>query len=84
MGALGAIWATINSPDNDPIVIALIIGWAALLFANFRVFLANKARLADKDKHIEDLIKERDKYQEFVLGKKGIARKSSKGSGRSR
>ena len=73
-----AIWNILNSPNNDPIIVALIIAFFALLYANIHDFLNCRARIKDKDKRIEDLVEERNKFQDIVLKSKGIDRKSSK------
>jgi len=73
-----AIWNILNSPNNDPIIVALIIAFFASLFVNIRNFLNCRTRIKDKDKRIEDLVEERNKFQDIVLKSKGIDRKSSK------
>lgn len=73
-----AIWNILNSPNNDPIIVALIIAFFALLYLNINNFFSCRARIKDKDKRIEDLVEERNKFQDTVLKLKGIDRKSSK------
>jgi len=72
------LWRILNSPNNDPVVLGLIIAVFALLISSIRGFFNCKALLREKDKRIEDLVKERDKLQDYLLKIKGVQRKSSK------
>ena len=75
-----AIWYIFNSPDNDPIVIGLLIAIFSLIAAYAITSRSNRRLIAEKDERIEDLTKQRNKFQNIVLQSKGIERKSSKGS----
>jgi hypothetical protein len=72
-----SVWAILNGPNHDPVVIGLLFGTAALLFSHVTLFLSFRARLKDKDERIEDLVGQRNKFQDFVLKAKNIDRKSS-------
>lgn len=77
-----AVWLTLNGPDNDEIVVALIIALGILLYNNIKSFFEYRARLRDKDKAIEDLVQQRNLFQDKVLNPTNIQRKSSKKGGK--
>ena len=72
------IWRILNQPNNDSVVISLLFAGIALVFTNISNYISFRGRLKDKDKRIEDLVEQRNKFQEFVLNSKGLERKSSK------
>lgn len=74
-----ALWQVLNRPDNDGVVVGLLIACAALLFTQVSNFFSCRSRLRDKDERIRDLVEERNKLQEVLLREKGIERKSSEG-----
>ena len=67
MGALQHIWTVLTGPNNDPVVLGLIFGWLALLLSHIRVYFNYRAVLRAKDAHIEDLVKQRNKFQNLIL-----------------
>ena len=73
-----SLWQIMNSPNNDPVVIGLLIAVAALIISHMINSMSFRARLKDKDKMIEDLVEQRNKFQDLVLQSKGLTRKSSK------
>jgi hypothetical protein len=75
---LKSLWQVLNSPNNDPVVIGLLIAVAALMISNVINFMSFRARLKDKDERIKDLVEQRNKFQDLVLQSKGVTRKSSK------
>jgi len=72
-----ALWAIFNSPNNDTIVVSLIIASLALIFSHVSMYLSFKRVLKEKDERIKDLVSQRNSFQEIVLAAKGINRKSS-------
>ena len=64
---LKAIWDIFNGPDNDSIVVALLVGWLALIYAQVRVWWNTKRLLKEKDDRIEDLVGQRNFFQDIVL-----------------
>lgn len=70
-------WGIINRPDNDAVIVSLFIGFSLLTLSHVSSILSYRGRLRDKDKHIKDLIEQRNVFQAIVLGKKGIKRKST-------
>ena len=75
---LAAIKSLIEYVNQEPsILFALVIALIALLYSHFHVWLAYRGRLSDKDNHINDLISERNKLQDFVLRQKGRKRLTS-------
>lgn len=72
------IWDIFNKADNNPIIVALIIGWIALIISQLSNWLSYRGRLKDKDKEIEDLVAERNKLQEFIFKEMGIQRLTTK------
>lgn len=73
-----ALWITMNSPDNDSVVVGLLLGMVALLVAHVMVRNQFKARLKDKDQTIADLTEQRNKWQGEYLKLVGQSRKSSR------
>lgn len=67
-----------NSPDNDSVVVGLLLGMVALLVAHVMVRNQFKARLKDKDQTIADLTEQRNKWQGEYLKLVGQSRKSSR------
>ena len=76
--ALKSIWEILNSPDNDPIIVGFLIALVGLFVAHLRGIFNCRARLKDKEERILDLVEQRNKFQDKVLGNKGIKRRSSK------
>jgi hypothetical protein len=72
------IWNLLNGPNNQPIIVALIIGWIALLISHFKTLWSYRSRLRDKDKEIEGLVTERNKLQDFILQEIGSKRLTTK------
>ena len=68
-----------KGPNAAPVIFGLIVAVVALLIAHGLTWIQFHFRLRDKDRHIEDLVRERDKLQDHVLGSKGQQRLSSKG-----
>ena len=71
------LWEILNRPDNDAVIVSLSIGIILLLFSHASTILSYRGRLRDKDRHIEDLVEQRNIFQSIVLGKKGLKRKST-------
>ena len=67
----------INRPNNDAIIVSLSTDIILLLFSHVAMFFSYRGRLKDKDKHIKDLIEQRNIFQSIALGKKGLKRKST-------
>ncbi len=75
---ISAIWKILNSPDNDPVVIGLLLGWSALLVAQTIMFFSYRRLLNSKDRHLEDIIEQRNLFQEVVLKGQGLKRLTTK------
>ena len=73
-----SLWEVLNGPNNDPIVLGLIIALSGILLAHGMALMSFRARLRDKDQRIEDLVDQRNKFQDLVLSAKGVIRKSTK------
>lgn len=73
-----ALWAVLNSENNDAIVLGLLIACAAMLFCYWRISRQFRLHLDDKDRHIKDLAAERDKLQDAMLRQLGVSRRTSK------
>jgi hypothetical protein len=80
LNGLKEIWQVLNGPGNDPVVVGLLVGWLALVLSNVSMFLSYKRVLTEKDRRIEDLVEQRNKFQEIVLTHKGLTRLSTKAS----
>lgn len=80
LGTLQEVWKIFNSPNNDPIVVSLLIGWFALLSSQISSFVSYRRVLNEKDRRIEELVEQRNLFQGIVLENKGIPRLSSKKS----
>lgn len=78
LGTIKKIWDILNAPNNDPIIVSLVIGWGAFLFSFLMVWLSYRARLIDKDKEINRLVDERNKWQEFFFEERGAKRLTTK------
>ena len=66
-----------SGPNSGPIIFGMVIALFALLVSYIFLWLQFHARLSDKDRHIEDLVNERNKLQDYILRNKGLTRKSS-------
>lgn len=77
---LKAVWQVLHGPDNDPIVVGLLIGWLGLVVSHVTMFISYRRVLREKDRRIEDLVDQRNLFQDIVLKFKGLARLSSKKS----
>jgi hypothetical protein len=73
-----SLWQIMNSPNNDPVVVGLLIAVVALIISHVMNSMSFRARLKDKDKTIEDLVEQRNKFQDLLLQSKGLTRKSSR------
>ncbi|HKI99696.1 MAG TPA: hypothetical protein VKB51_14575 [bacterium] len=60
------------------LVVPLVIAVVVLMYSHLHIWFANRGRLADKDKHINDLITERDRLQDFLFERQGRRRATSK------
>lgn len=65
------IWKICNSPGNDPIIIGLIIAFLSLLASSINNYISYRKVITEKDKRIEDLVKQRNKFQKILLKDKG-------------
>lgn len=72
------IWGIFNGPNNQPIIIALILGGFALFSSHVFMFFSYRARLNDKDAEIKRLVDERNKLQDYLLKQKGTQRLTTK------
>lgn len=72
------LWKTLNSENNDPIIIGMIAVMFALLINNYNNHKNSKKLLREKDERIKELREERNKYQNIFLKQIGGERKSSK------
>lgn len=63
---------------SDGVVVGMAIAIFVLLIAHFRVWLLYRARLRDKDEHIEHLVEDRNFFQQFMLEERGIERKTTR------
>ena len=72
-----AVWQILHSPDNDVIVVALLIAFVPLFISQVRGFLSYRKILKEKDTRIEDLVEQRNLFQDIALNKLGIKRISS-------
>ena len=75
LDAFQALWNTYSQDKN--IVTALAISVVILMYSHVHIWLANRARLRDKDNHIEDLIQERNRLHEFLFDQQGRKRLTS-------
>ena len=71
------VWSIFNSPNNDPIILGLLIALSAIIIQQISNFFSNRKLIIEKDIRIKDLITERDKLQDFLLNEQGHSRKSS-------
>lgn len=72
-----ALWDTFNSPNNDPIVLGLLIAVGALLFSHLTGYFNYRKILGEKDARIKDLVQQRNLFQEMVLCAKDVKRKTT-------
>ena len=73
---LKTIWVAVSQDPN--IVLALIIAVVILLYSHIHIWLSCRGRLKDKDKHIDDLIVERNRLHDFLFEQQGRSRLSGK------
>ena len=66
-----------TASDNEYVMFSLILVCIMLLFNNWKISNAYKDRLKDKDEHIEDLVKQRNMFQEKLLNLIDIKREST-------
>jgi hypothetical protein len=71
-----AIWKAVN--QDSSVVAALVIAVIVLMYSHVHIWLASRARLKDKDRHIEDLIRERNRLQEVLFRQVGRQRTTSR------
>lgn len=74
-------WQIIMSENNDPVIVGFMVAFAALFYAQVRIFFNNRKLLKAKDERIQDLVDQRNKFQNIALREKDIERKSSKKKG---
>lgn len=77
-GYVKCIWAILNGPNNQPIIVALVLGWFSLILSQIGTFFTYRARLKDKDGEINRLVEERNKLQDYLLRNKGMQRLTTK------
>jgi len=63
---------------KEGIIVGLAISSVSLLIAQLSIYFKNRYVLKEKDKRIEDLVEQRNKFQDIVLNEKGLKRKSTK------
>ena len=63
--------------QDNGLVVPLSIAVVVLMYSHIHIWLSHRARLSDKDKHIEDLIDERNKLQQFLFEQQGRDRLTS-------
>jgi hypothetical protein len=75
---LDGIWKLVQAYSQDKgLVVPLSIAVLVLMYSHFHIWMANRGRLSDKDRHIEDLIGERNRLQTFLFDQQGWKRQSS-------
>lgn len=72
------VWDSISNPDKTAVIIGLATGWFSLIVSHIIMYLSFRGRLKEKDIRIEDLVEQRNKFQELVLEQRGIERKTTK------
>jgi hypothetical protein len=77
--ALRAVWAAIS--QDSSLVPELAISVVVLMYSHVHIWVASRARLRDKDRHIEDLIRERNRLQTFLFQQQGRERLTSQKDG---
>jgi uncharacterized membrane protein YqjE len=70
------LWHALSTASDSTIAV-LVLGMVALMFSHWQIRRSYKERLADKDKHIEELIVERNRLQDVLLKQVGVKRESS-------
>lgn len=72
-----SLWAVANGPNNEPVVLGLIVALFGMLVAFWKQSRATKEILEEKDRRIADLVRERNKFQEIVLELSGVKRQTT-------
>jgi hypothetical protein len=75
---LKEIWQVLNGPGNDAVVVGLLLGWLGLFVSHFTMLISYRRVLSEKDRRIEDIVEQRNLFQEIVLTQKGLTRVSTK------
>jgi hypothetical protein len=78
IGSVKGFLALADGTGNQALIAGLVLALLGLLVGHVIALFQFRGRLQDKDKHIADLIKQRNKFQEIALNAKGLSRKSSK------
>lgn len=75
LDALRTLWTTYSQDRGlvTPLALAVVV----LMYSHVHIWLANRARLRDKDDHIKDLIQERNRLQEYLFNQQGRKRLTS-------
>jgi hypothetical protein len=66
-----------HGPGQEPLIFGLIVALASLIISHVLALIQFRGRLRDKDRHIDDLVQQRNRFQEVALQSKGITRKST-------
>ncbi len=75
--AIEGFVALATGPNNEPLIFGLVIALFGLLVGHLLVWVQFRGRLKDKDRHIADLVQQRNRFQDVALQAKGLIRKSS-------
>lgn len=64
--------------EDTGILASLAIAVVVLMYSHVHIWLSCRGRLADKDKHIADLIDQRNKLQDILFSQQGRRRLTSR------
>lgn len=68
-------WQIIMSENNNPVIVGFMVAFAALFYAQVRIFFNNSKLLKAKDERIQDLVEQRSKFQNIALREKTLKEK---------